>query len=253
MQSSVFLVGKLVQRQEDVRTLPAGPATSSPLVYLQDSLSSRRFLIDSGASVSVFPAPRSSSTSSGVKLLTADGSSLTCSGSRLIPLLFGAHRFEWPFQLAPVAIPILGADFLKHFNLILDVSNQRVFSTDSPTNPSVILPTAPDSPSAPLKANLLTTPKCIQDLFAEFPDLASSDGFTASKPRHGVKHHLLTQPGHLQKPVEWIQRSWHPPRLSSPPWRRRVLFEDLTLLGLPPSTWSGRRMVAGIPVEITGD
>ena len=125
MQSSVFLVGKLVHRQEDVRTLPAGPATSSPLVYLQDSLSSRRFLIDSGSSVSVFPAPRSSSTSSGVRLLTVDGSSLTCSGSRIIPLRFGTHRFEWPFQLAPVAIPILGADFLKHYNLILDVSNQR--------------------------------------------------------------------------------------------------------------------------------
>jgi len=214
MQSSVFLVGKLVHRQEDVRTLPSGPATSSPLVYLQDSLSSRRFLIDSGASVSVFPAPRSSSTSSGDKLLTADGSSLTCSGSRIIPLRFGTHRFEWPFQLALVAIPILGADFLKYFNLILDVSNQRVFSADSPTSPSIVLPTAPDSSSAPLKA--------LGRLY-------------------------------LQKPVDWIQRSWRPPRLSSPPWRRRALFEDLTLLGLPPSTWSGRRTVAGVPVEITCD
>ena len=128
-------------------------------------------------------------------MLTADGSSLTCSGSRIIPLRFGTHRFEWPFQLAPVAISILGADFLKHYNLILDVSNQRVFSANSPTFPSIVLPTAPDSSSAPLKANLLTTPKCIQDLLAEFPDVASSDGFTASEPRHGVKHYLLTQPG----------------------------------------------------------
>ena len=136
MQSSVFLVGQLVHRQEDVRTLLAGPATLSPLVYLQDSLSSRRFLIDSGASVSVFPAPRSSSTSSGVRLLTADGSSLMCSGSRIIPLGFGTHRFEWPFQLAPVAISILGADFLKHYNLILDVSNQFSASILQPSCPS---------------------------------------------------------------------------------------------------------------------
>ena len=212
MQSSVFLVGKLVHRQEDLRTLPAGPSTSTHLVYLQDSLSSRRFLIDSGASVSVFPAPRSSSTSSGVRLLTADGSSLTCSGSRIIPLRFGAHRFEWPFQLAPVAIPILGADFLKHFNLLLDVANQRVFSFDSPTSPSIVLPTVPDSTSAPFKANLLTTPKCIQDLLAEFPDVASSDGFTASKPRHGVKHHLLTQPG---PPVFARARRLDPEKLAS--------------------------------------
>ena len=54
---------------------------------------------------------------------------------------------------------------------------------------------SPDSTSAPLKANLLATPKCISDLLAEFPDVVSSDSFTASKPRHGVTHPLLTQPG----------------------------------------------------------
>ena len=135
----------------------------------------------------MFPAPRSSSSFSGVQLLlTADGSSLSCSGSRVIPLRLGNHRFEWPFQLAPVAVPILGADFLKHYKLLLDVSNQRVFSADSPTSPSIILPTSPDSTSAPLKANLLATPKCISDLLAEFPDVVSSDGFTASKPRPPV-------------------------------------------------------------------
>ena len=142
-------------------------------------------LIDSGAS----------GEDSGVKLLTADGSSLRCSGSWVIPLHFGNHRFELPFQLAPVAISILGADFLKHYNLLLDVSNQRVFSTDSPTSPSIVLPTCPDSKPAPLKANLLATPKCIFDLLAEFPDVVSSDSFTASKPHHGITHHLLTQPG----------------------------------------------------------
>ena len=79
----MFLVGKLVYRQEDVRTLPARPSTSSPLIYLQDSLSSRRFLIDSGTSVSVFPDPGSSGEDSGVKLLTVDGSSLSSHSSTI--------------------------------------------------------------------------------------------------------------------------------------------------------------------------
>ena len=201
----LFLVWKLVRRQEDVHTLPAR--------LLPPLLCSRRFLIDSGATVSVFPAPRSSSSFSGVQLLlTADGSSLSCSGSRVIPLRLGNHRFEWPFQLAPVAVPILGADFLKHYNLLLDVSNQRVFSADSPTSPSIILPTSPDSTSAPLKANLLATPKCISDLLAKFPDVVSSDGFTASKPRHGVTHHLLMQPG---PPVFAKARRLDPEKLAS--------------------------------------
>ena len=141
-----------------------------------------------------------------VRLLTADGSSLTCSGSQIIPLRFGTHRL--PLQLAPVTIPILGAEFLRYFNLLLYISNQRVFSTDLPTSPSTVLPTSPDFVSAPLKANLLTTLKCISDLLIEFPDVVSSDGFTASKPGHGVTHNLLMQPG---PPREGVQRR-HDPR-----------------------------------------
>ena len=64
--------------------LPAG--SSSSLLYLQDTLSSRCFLVDS---VTVFPAPASSSNS-GIRLVTANRSAMTYSGSRIIPLQF-AH------------------------------------------------------------------------------------------------------------------------------------------------------------------
>ena len=70
-----------------------------------------------------------STSTSGVKLLTAVGSLLSCSGSRIIPLYFCTCRFEWLFQLAPVSIPILGVDFLRHHNLFLDLANQKVFSS----------------------------------------------------------------------------------------------------------------------------
>ena len=68
--------------------------SGSSLIYFKDLLSSRRFLVDSRASVSVFPAPPSAS-GSGLQLVTADGS--TCSGSRIIPLCFGSHRFDCLF------------------------------------------------------------------------------------------------------------------------------------------------------------
>ena len=172
----MFLVGKLAAQQEDAFTLPAG-STGSSLVYLQDKLSSRRFLVDSGASVSVFPAPSSTSTS-GVKLLTADGSTLSCSGSRIIPLHFGSCSFEWLFQLAPVFVPILRVDFLRHHNLLLVVANQKVFSNSSP---SLCLSSSPP-PSPSLRATFLSAPKGISDLLSNFPDVFSSDGFTASPP-----------------------------------------------------------------------
>jgi len=95
---------------------------------------------------------------------------------------------------------------------LLDVSNQRVFSPDSPTSPSIVLPTTQDFKSAPLKANLLATLKCISDLLAKFPDIISPDGFTASKPRNGITHHLLTQPG---PPVFAKSRWLDPEKLAS--------------------------------------
>ena len=66
--------GKLTDRQE-VHALPAGDYN---LVFLKDSLSGRRFLVDTGASVSVFQlnAPTPSAPFSKTKLLTAGGSPL---------------------------------------------------------------------------------------------------------------------------------------------------------------------------------
>ena len=145
MSCTMFLVGKLAGQQVDAFSLPVGSMSSS-LVYLQDKLSSHCFLVDSGASVLVFPAPASSSAS-GVKLLTADGSSILCSGSRIIPLHFGSCSLDWMFQLAPVLVPILGADFLRHHNLLLDVAIQKVFSNSSPGSPVILLPYSTPLPS----------------------------------------------------------------------------------------------------------
>ena len=88
----VFLVRKLAGWQRDAFSLPAS-STRSSLVYLLDKLFPRHFLVASRASVSVFPAP-ASSTSSGVKLMTADSSSILCSGSRIIPLHLGFFSFD---------------------------------------------------------------------------------------------------------------------------------------------------------------
>ena len=111
---------------------------NSALLFVTDILSNREFLVDSGASVSVFPSPRSSSTD-GTRLLTADGSSMFCSGSRLIPLRFScgsdSRVYTWNFQLAPVSVPLLGADFLQHFNLLIHIKGCKLVHGDCPRTP----------------------------------------------------------------------------------------------------------------------
>ena len=86
-------VGKLAVQQVDLSFQPAGFFDTLPepepepdsLLFLRDILSDREFLVDSGASVSVFPGPKSNS-SDGVRLLTADGSPMVCSGTKIIPI-----------------------------------------------------------------------------------------------------------------------------------------------------------------------
>ena len=63
------------------------------------------------------------------------------SGTKITPLCFscGAESkvHSWTFQLAPVSVPLLGADFLKYFYLLVDINEPKVVSADDPE--SVIL------------------------------------------------------------------------------------------------------------------
>jgi len=44
---------------------------------------------------------------------------------------FSGRRFTWTFLLEKVEFPILGADFLKHFNLIVDLGASQLLATDT--------------------------------------------------------------------------------------------------------------------------
>ena len=157
----------------DTSVQPAGPSVvtapeefcSSTLMFVKDILSDREFLVDSGASVSVFLGPKSSSVD-GVRRLTADGSSMFCSGSRLIPLRFscgsGSRVYTWNFQLAPVSIPLLGADFLQHFNLLVDIKGRKLVHADCPDD--VVIRASPGPQPALKSVSFLSAPQAVQNL-----------------------------------------------------------------------------------------
>ena len=85
----MYRLGKLAVQQVEVPIQPAGfdpipipfsvpdEVCCSSLLFLRDILSDRDFLVDSGASVFLFPGPGSTS-SDGVQLLTADGTLMYC-------------------------------------------------------------------------------------------------------------------------------------------------------------------------------
>ena len=92
----------------------AGMTSTSSLYYVMDQLSSRRFLVDTGAEVSVLPPGRERRGSKpGPSLKAANESNIKTYGTRFVKLQLPIGRFTWSFTLAEVSQPILGADFLR--------------------------------------------------------------------------------------------------------------------------------------------
>ena len=84
-------------------------------------MSNREFLVDTGASCSVF-RHHLSAAPTGPCLLMANGCPTKAWGSRLLPLQFGNRRFQFLFLLAGVDCLIQGADFLAEFDFLVDSS-----------------------------------------------------------------------------------------------------------------------------------
>jgi hypothetical protein len=95
------------------------------LVHLVDQLSNRHFLVDTGAGYSIFPH-QSSSPPSGPCLRGAAGQLIPCWGEKIFILLLHGCRFTWNFLLATVSFHIIGVDFLRHFQLMVDPAANMV-------------------------------------------------------------------------------------------------------------------------------
>jgi len=159
------------------------------LLFVQDSLSGRRFLCDTGAQRSVLLALRMDVLTSGhgPAMEAANGSPIRTYGVRYVELCFGGQRFGWDFVMANVAVPLIGADFLCAYGLLVDVKNRRLVdaatfclyectlsATDS-IRLSRVLPAADDFRRLLVEFHALTQPT-----------------FSSSSTKHRVEHHIVT-------------------------------------------------------------
>ena len=104
-------------------------SNSSRLVYVKDRISRQYFLVDSGAALSVLPYDGVAAIG---RLVAANGSGISTFGTAIRNLALGDLSFVWKFTLAQVKTPILGADFLSHFVLSLDICKLKL--TDENAN-----------------------------------------------------------------------------------------------------------------------
>ena len=95
----------------------------SRLFYIIDSNHNYRFLVDTGAEVSILPpSPADCKHQDGFNLLAVNGSGIATFGKCSLTLNLGLRRtFRWVFAIANVHTPILGADFLRHYKAVLSI------------------------------------------------------------------------------------------------------------------------------------
>ena len=118
--------GKLIMR--------VGAATgNSQLFEVATKIGQKKisFIIDTGASVTILPhslAPGLSINSTPVLLSAANGETIKCFGEIQLDIVIPGLRrsYPWTVVIADTINPLLGADFLRHYGLILNCSDGRL-------------------------------------------------------------------------------------------------------------------------------
>ena len=157
-----------------------------------DRISKRRFLVDTGSDLCVYPrklVPRRKERVN-YDLCAANGTTIHTYGWLPLSLNLGLRReFTWRFIVADVTQPLIGADFLSHFGLLVDCQNNRLL--DGLTSLSSLTQSA-NSLIPSVKTISSGTP--VDSLLAKFPDLTRPAG-TQREVRHNTVHHIRTTSG----------------------------------------------------------
>ena len=126
MYTTLFILGK--QSGQHIEATDVAGLQPCRLFYVTDHSSGIRFLVDTGAQVSVIPPLTFDKNSpSTLTLQAVDNTTIHTYGTRSLTLNLGLRRnFRWVFVIADVCNTILGADFLQQHNLLMDMRQQPI-------------------------------------------------------------------------------------------------------------------------------
>lgn len=153
-----------------------------------DRQSGERFLIDTGADISVIAVKmKRRFTPTEFKLYAANGSCINTYGEKTLQLNLGLRRnYAWTFVIADVKRSIIGADFLRHHNILVDLKGERLI--DGLTKLSIkTLSTYSDDTTV----HVINERHPYVDILKQYPDIQRPMSLKKPPP-HDVRHHLET-------------------------------------------------------------
>lgn len=165
-----------------------GVPTSYNRLCIYDINTRERFLVDTGAEISVLavnhkrkpiPCP--------YKLYAANNTPIQTYGQRTIRLDLGLRRnFIWTFIVADVKTSILGADFLRHYKLLVDLHHKKL--RDGITNLSI---KSVDVTCKIETVNIISSDQTYYDILKNYPEVFRPMSLK-TPAKHNVTHHIVT-------------------------------------------------------------
>jgi hypothetical protein len=137
-------------------------------------------------------------------------------------------EFTWRFVVADVTQPLIGADSLSHFGLLVDCKNNRLLDADS-----LLSAPAQAASSQTPSVKVISGGSSVDTLLSEFPDFIRPTG-VQREVRHNTVHHVRTTPG---PPVTCRQRRLAPDRLALAKTEFDAMLRDGTARSSE-SSWS---------------
>ena len=200
-----------------------------------------RWLIDGGAVLSILPPLpiQRKKGPNGTKLSAANGTSIACYGTTRHRVQLGSRTYPFNFVIADVKQPIIGSDFLAHFNL---APNHRDGCLIDLQTYDTIHKADFDTESPKTRVNYISQKEDpFYQLLDRYPDL-STPSFRIKEPKHGVRHYIPTQ----CNPIQSRARKLAPDKLAV----AKAEIEKLCKLGVckrGKSEWASPLMVARKP------
>jgi hypothetical protein len=159
-----------------------------------DQLTGTKFLVDTGASYSIF-SHKSRRPPSGPRLRVPGGQDIACWGEKEMAVFFGGERYIWSVLLAAVQFPILGVDFLHANSPIVDAAAGRLIHSKS----LLQIPAAEGAVgNGSLYVAVCAAPPAHRELFAEFQRGSTHSG--TCPLLHTVCYTSWRQRGHPSPP-----------------------------------------------------
>lgn len=133
---------------------------------IADTTTNQQFLIDTGADISVIPKAKAAHfRPTTMKLFAVNNTPIKVFGEVLMKLDLGLRReFVWRFLIADVSSSIIGADFIRNFDLLIDLKRNRLI--DNTTKLATCCSREEGEPVISIKTFCLSSPYA--DLLTEF-------------------------------------------------------------------------------------